>query len=263
MTVTLTYDASIARVRVSADDTFTAEYITIQRSINGQQWTTVRGASAIEPSPAAEIDDYEFTPGVVNTYRARSFSALDVLLGTETNTITPTIDHVWLKSVTRPFLNMPVTVIDYTPISRRSRAGMFEVIGRSFPVRVSDVASSRSWSLDVLTRTLTESRALEFLAASGDTVHVQVPSGFDIPGGYVGFGDMTIARVSRPLTDDKRRITLPMTEIAAPGPEVVGATTTWAALVASFGTWADVLAAFPTWADVLEYVADPEIVIVP
>ncbi|HEY3484348.1 MAG TPA: hypothetical protein VGK49_03140, partial [Ilumatobacteraceae bacterium] len=60
-----------------------------------------------------------------------------------------------------------------------------------------------------------------------------------------------------------RTFQLPMTEVAAPGPEVVGSTVTWETLIAEFGTWANVLAEFGTWEEVAEYVADPEIVIVP
>lgn len=262
MSVTVTYDATLARARVAATDAFSASYITVQRSTNGVTWTTVRGAAAL-PAGSASIDDYEFVPGVLNTYRARSFSAVDVLLGTQSNTITPSIDRVWLKSVTRPFLNMAVTVQDYTSPSRRSRAGLFEVPGRSYPVRVGDVASSRSWATTVLTRDLTEARSLEYLVQSGDVVYVQVPAGFDIPGGFVGLGDMTRERFSRTLADDRRLFTLPMTEVAAPPPNVVGFTATWAGIIAEFGTWADVVAAFPTWADVLQYVSDPSVVEVP
>lgn len=264
MTVTLTYDATLARVRISAADTFTAAYIKIERSINGIQWTTVRGAAAIVPSAsAAKIDDYEFVPSVANQYRSRAYSAVDVLLGTESASITPTIDRVWLKSVTRPFLNMQVTVQDYTAIGRASRAGLFSIPGRSFPIRVGDSASSRSWSTTVLTYTDSEARSLEYLVASGDTVYAQVPPGYDIPGGFVGLGDMEMSRVSRALSDVRRLFTLPMTEVAAPAATVVGYTATWDGLIADFGTWADVLAAFPTWADVLEYVSDPSVVIVP
>lgn len=262
MTVTLTYDAALARVRIAVTDAFTADHIVIQRQSNGVTWTTVRGASALEAS-SASVDDYEFSPNVINTYRARSYSAADSLLGTESNTITATIDRVWLKSVARPFLNTEITVQDFSPISRRSQSGLFTVPGRSFPIRVGDVSSSRSWTLTALTRTQAEARSLEYLAAAGDVVNVQVPPAYDIPGGYVDLGDMTITRFSRALSDERRLISLPLTEIAAPSPDIIGYASTWAGILADFGTWADVLAAFPTWADVLEYVADPSVVIVP
>lgn len=262
MSLTATYDSALSRVQLSATDAYSAAYIVIQRSSDGVTWTTVRGATGLAPG-AASIDDYEFAPNVLNTYRARSYSAVDALLGTDTQTVTPTITAPWIKSVSRPFLNMAVTVQDYGAIGRRSRAGIFEIPGRSFPVRVGDVASSRSWQLEVLTSTLTEARNLEFLAASGDVAYVQIPPGYDIPGGYVDLGDMTRGRVSRPLSDDRRLFTLPMREVAPPAASVVGYTAGWDAIIADFGSWTAVLAAFATWADLLEYVADPSVVIVP
>ncbi len=263
MTVTPTYSGDLARVRIAATDAFTASYIVIQRSTNGVQWTTVRGAGALPASGGVSIDDYEFAPGVLNTYRAQSYSAVDALLGTQSATITPSIAQVWLKSVARPFLNMPVTVQDYASVRRPARAGYFSIPGRSFPVRVGDVAGSRAWTTTILTRTLAESRALDFLVASGDVLNVQVPPSFDIPGGYVGLGDVDLSRVSRPLRDNKRLFALPMTEVAAPAATVIGYSSTWAGIIADFGSWTAVMAAFPTWAAVQEYVADPSTVIVP
>jgi hypothetical protein len=61
----------------------------------------------------------------------------------------------------------------------------------------------------------------------------------------------------------RRYFTLPVIEVAAPGADIVGATSTWETLVAEFGTWANVLATFGTWADVVEYVSDPSVVVVP
>lgn len=263
MTVTATYDATLARVRVSATDAFSAATITIDRSTNGVLWTSVRGGVDLAASGGVSADDFEFDPNVVNTYRARSYSAVGALLGTETQTVTPSIDRVWLKSVRRPFLNLPVTVEDYSSIRRSSRAGSFDIPGRSFPVRVGDVASSRGWSYDLLTYTSAEAKGLEFLIASGDEGYVQVPPGFDIPGGYIDLGNMDKGRVSRPLSDARRRFTVQTYNIAAPAASVVGYASTWAGILNDFGSWTAVMAAFATWADVMEYVSDPETVIVP
>lgn len=50
--------------------------------------------------------------------------------------------------------------------------------------------------------------------------------------------------------------------MAAPGPDVVGETSSWQTVMNTYATWADLLAAHPTWASVMELVADPEDVIV-
>lgn len=267
MTVTLTYDDGLARVRISATgfDPPGTEYVQVHRlAPGGVRWTLVRGAGRLtQVGGAVAVDDYEFVPDVLATYRVVAYSVVDVGLLTESNTITPEITGVWFKSVARPYLNQQVIVQEYDPVQRRSRAGVFDVSGRTMPIVVSDVGSSRRWSTTVLTRTLDASHALDLLLASGDIVHVQVPAGFDIPAGYVSIGDTSLARLSRPLSDDRRLFSIPMIECAPPGSDVVGSTSTWAGLLAAFGTWTAVLAEFPTWQDVLDYVAAADTVIVP
>lgn len=267
MTIALEYDAQLARVRVTATGLGVpgAVYAQIQRQApGGVRWVVVRGASRLDVSSgSAAVDDYEFVPDVLATYRVLVGSAVDVVLLSQTATITPVIGGVWLKSIARPYLNRLVTVQEYSSPQRKSRAGVFDVAGRTMPVVVSDVASSRRWTLTVMTRTLDDAHALDLLLASGDIVQVQVPPAYDIPAGYVSVGDVELARVSRPLSDDRRLFSIPLVECAAPGPDVVGSTSTWASLLAAYGSWTALLAAFPTWQDVLDYVADADTVIVP
>jgi hypothetical protein len=180
----------------------------------------------------------------------------------QTASITPSLGGmVWFKSLARPFLNRAAIVKDFSEITRPARAGVFEVVGRSLPVAVSDVRGSRRWNLEVLTQTAAEAADFDLLLASGDPLFIQPPADSDVPGGYVTVGDTSQSRPARKAV--RRIFSLPCTEVVPPGPAVVGATVTWQAIINGFATWADVLAAFPTWADVLEYVADPEDVIVP
>jgi hypothetical protein len=260
MSLSATFDPILSRVRLAAtalDDGATALF---QRSKNGIYWTTVRGGTAvtIDGSDEAALDDYEFVPGALNHYRVTAGS--DVF----TQTITPSQTDVWFKSITRPFLNRAVSVVDYSDITRPARQGVFEVIGRSLPIVVTDVRGSRRWNVTVKADTVADADALELVFASGDPLYIQVPATglySTIPGGYVAVGDMTRKKYGH--VSQRRWFDLPMVECAPPGPDVVGATSTWETLIAEFGTWADVLAAFGTWTDVLEYVADPSVVIVP
>jgi hypothetical protein len=177
-----------------------------------------------------------------------------------TANITPALGGVWLKSISRPFLNQRATIVGVSEITRPSRTGVFEVMGRSNPVAVSDVRGSRRWTYTLLTETAEAADNLDLLVASGDTVFVHVPADQNVPGGYVSIGESTELRFGSP---PERVWTLPVTEVAAPGPDVVGTTATWQSIINNFGTWADVIAEFPTWTDVLEYVADHSEVIVP
>ncbi|MEU3452187.1 hypothetical protein ABZ671_00890 [Micromonospora sp. NPDC006766] len=249
MTMTLAYDTGLSRVRVSV--TGLAGVTTVERSADLVRWTTVRGGVSLTPTGGTiSIDDYEFTPDVANTYRASG----------QTATITPAIDSVWIKSLARPFLNRPVRVVGWDDTTRPARAGVFDIIGRSMPVAVTEVRGSRRWSIDILTLTRDEATDIDMLAASGDTVLVQVPSTWPSRGGYVAIGDTTEAHPQRGSIE--RLWTLPLTEVAAPGPDVVGASSTWQTVINGYSRWQDVITAKPRWADLLELVGNPTDVIV-
>lgn len=262
MSLNAVYDPVLSRVRLTGTSLGAIATAEFQRSSTGVQWTTIRGAAARPVSGGgAFADDYEFGAGVTTYYRVRNPSGTVLF----TTSIVASLGTVWLKSMARPFLNRPVTVVEHGPISRPSRGGTFEIIGRSFPVGVTDIAGSRRWSLTVKADTLTDADALEFLFASGDILLCHVPAtgpAATVPGGYVQVtGDISRDRFGK--ESPRRWFTADLTEVAAPGPGVYGAPATWDTILADFATWNDVLAAFGTWNDVLNYVADPGSVIVP
>lgn len=191
-------------------------------------------------------------------------------LNQQAASITPTLgtdcgdSAIWLKSIARPFLNQRVTVINRNEVrmSRGARVGVFPVVGRTMPVAVSDIRTSREWTMYVQTYTQTEADNLDLILASGDTLLVQVPGECtSVPAGYVAVGD--VDTVNHPLRPLRKTWTLPMTEVATPGPDVVGAQSTWQSVVNTYATWADVLLDKATWADLLELVGSPSDVIVP
>ena len=265
MALTLTYDAQLSRVRVAASAlSVSAVSATVERSTDQVRWSTVRGAGSLAVSgQGASVDDYEFAPDVVDYYRVTAYDAGGAQTDQVTAFVTPTLTQVWLKSVARPFLNRPVEVRDFGEIRRPSRTGTFEVVGRSFPVAVTDVRGSKRWNLTLNTRTPEESDGVDLITASGDILLVHVPATgrlSAVPGGYVAIGDTT--EVVPPTADLMLRIhTLQCTEVAAPGPDVVGATSTWQTVVNTYATWADVLTAHATWASVLELIGSPTDVI--
>lgn len=262
MALTLAYDGQLSRVRISVDGLSDAAVVRVERSTDQIRWSTVRGGVSLTPSGGEiRLDDYEFAPNVPNIYRAVVSGAV---VGSAQ--ITPHLDRPWIKSIARPFLNRPLPMVeDISPITRPARAGVFDVQGRSFPVAVSSVRGSRQWNLTVLTEGLDEARTLDRILASGDVLLLQVPPGSNTPAGYVTVGDSTEQRFPGQGGNpgEPRRWTLPLTEVAPPGPEVVGATVTWQSVINAYATWADVIAAHDTWASVAELIGDPEDVIVP
>lgn len=184
----------------------------------------------------------------------------------QTASITPTIGGVWLKSIRFPFLNRQLfCATNISPITRRSRTTLFDVIGRSFPVAVGDVRRSRELSLDVVTQTKAQYQDLDFALASGDQMYLQPPASYPLDPMYVSVGDVSMARplLNRSCGNDWRVFTLPLTEVAAPGPDVVGSTVTWQGVLNAFATWQDVVNAKATWFDLLQSVGTPADVIVP
>ena len=256
----------------SFDDLRTAvpSYATVDRTTDGVTYTVVRGASEVGVTTGCEleqiVDDYEFPVGRAVTYRVRSFTGDDAVVTTTTCVITVDLDRVWLKSIGRPFLNRVVDcVLNPTPIVRRARNGIFPIVGRSFPVASTDLRGSREVVAQVVTRTTDEREDMDLLLASGDPIFVQTPLAYPLPTMYAVVGDTAEQRpVRNRLCDaDWRLWDLPLTEVAAPGPDVVGSTSTWQTVVNTYATWADVLAAHTTWASVLELVGDGSEVIVP
>lgn len=255
-------------VTVSVQDIVTYGTAVVERSADGVRWAAVRGGSGRDGTAGAtlQVDDYEFPPGTPTQYRVRVYEPdSGATLWTEQDQITVTLDRVWLKSIAKPFLNRPVRVRDVSEVTRPSRIGVFNVVGRSLPVAVSDVRSGRRWTMLLRADTPQDASDLDLLAASGDTILIQAPTTgrlAAVPTGYVAVGD--ISEQVLPTVDLAMRVlSWPCAEVAPPGPDVVGSTATWQTVLNTYGTWADMLAAHSSWADVLELIGQPGDVVVP
>jgi len=251
-------------------DSINVTHAVVERSTNGVNYTIVRGASEVGVTTGCEleriVDDYEFPVGQLVTYRVSSVSEDGTTVASTTCQITVNLDDVWIKSIGRPFLNQVLNCVgNPTPVTRRARNNISPIVNRSFPVAVTDVRGSRELPLPVITRTTQEREDLDLLLASGDPVFLHAPAGHPLPTMYAVIEDTIEARPvrNRNCDNDWRLFTLPLVEVAAPGPDVVGSTSTWQTVLNTYATWADVLMAHPTWADLLELIGDGNEVIVP
>jgi hypothetical protein len=138
---------------------------------------------------------------------------------------------------------------------------VFPIVGRSTAVAVTDVSSHLEYELTIATKTRGEADDLRYLLKSGDTLYLQTPPDYPVPGGYYTVGNVGETRQGLPW--ERRWFTLPLTSVAEPGPEVVGTTYTIASMVAEYATIADVIADNATIADLLQRVASPSEVLVP
>lgn len=270
MPLIATYDPVLARIRLAASGLgATATRCVFWRTTsNFARYVTVRGGWPVPVTGgAANVDDYEFEPGVPVTYRVQSYTDADLTaVATFDVAITQELGQVWLKVPAAPFLNRAVDVSARVEIGRRARGGVFDIVGRSYPVAVGDVRGSRQFGLTIRTETADQERDLDYALASGEVVFLHVPSTEDqFPGGYYSVGDIARApEASWPTRGNlERRVwELPLTEVAAPGPDVVGSTYTIASMLAEYATITAVIADNATIAALLERVAAPSDVIV-
>jgi hypothetical protein len=265
MALTATYDPVLSRIRLAATLLgATATRCVFWRTTNNfAQYVTVRGGWPVAVTGQnASLDDYEFVPGVACQYRVQSYTAANlVAVATYDVFITQDLDVVWLKVPAAPFLNQPVIASVRTDITRRARGGVFDVVGRTLPVMVGDVRGSRELTLQLKTASASQERDLDYLFASGDVVFLQAPSVMSqFPSGYFAAGDVTRSPERR--YSEVRVWDVPLTEVAAPGSDVIGSAYTIASMLAEYGTVSAVISGNATIAALLQRTGTPSDVIV-
>lgn len=187
-------------------------------------------------------------------------------LSTDTSSITPTITSVWLKDITKPFLNRTLDCIpNQSPITRRARNGVFPIVGRTFPVAVTDTRLAREVTIEVITQTTQDWEELDLITLAGDVFFIQTPPGNSLPTMYVVIGDINARRPLRNQVcgNDWRVFTLPLIEVAPPSSDLVGSLGTWQTVINTYATWTAVISAHPTWSSLLTLVGSPGEVVVP
>lgn len=266
MAITATYDPVLSRIKLAATLLgASATYAVFDRTTNGGvTYTTVRGGTAVPvASQNAALDDYEWPAGVAMTYRVRSYNVSNVLQQTFTVAKTQDLTDVWLKVPAAPYMNRKVTVSSAGDRSRPARRAVFDIVGRSNPVAVSDIRSSLSFEARLRTFTYEEEQTLDFILQSGEILFFHLPlANKCMPGGYYSAGDVVWGPPSSRAKPD-RIFSVPLTGVAAPGADVISSTYTWTSAVADYATWTALLAANASWSVLLTRVGTPSDVVVP
>lgn len=183
-------------------------------------------------------------------------------LNEQTGSLTPTLTSVWLKSPQRPFLNQAIS-LGGPPLEtdRRARGDVHEVLDAALPMATSQPAGSPSFDLLIRTTTDQDAQTLEYAIASGDVLCLHAPAGKVVPSGA------TYVRVERAgkrllhVAGTRRHWSVPVRQVAPPGPDVAYALLTWQTILDAYGTWDALLAANATWDDVLSLLAAPSEVV--
>lgn len=225
----------------------------------------IRDAGVVVADPDFTGQAMSATSFTDSTGKLWTVNGTAYIVGTETNSITPSLGgFAWFKSIKHPFLNRRIHRVlagGGQEIGRAARDGVLQVQGRSVPIVVSDVRSSRGFNLTLQVADETAARDMDLILASGDVFFIQVPPELtpNMSGGYVRIGDTVQHRVADTI---KWRFELPCTVVAQPGPGVVGGTMTYGALLNLYGGYQNLLAANSTYADVLALMASPEDLVV-
>lgn len=281
------YQADTATVEATVDDAEAGDWLV---AVHAMDWDTSGDAAAPAGSGwvqlaatavtsdasrtlmwAREVTEAGSQTVTIGGVGAASDTYLTVLLvsgladGTETASITPDLDgRAWLKSIKHPFLNRPIHRVlagGGQSISRASRGAVFDVQGRSVPVAVTDIRSSREFTLTIQVPDEAAARDMDLTLASGDVFFLQIPPELapHMTGGYVRIGESTQHREADTIM---WRFTIPCTVVAPPGPGVVGTTMTWGGVFRLYGSWDALVASNPTWGDLLATVGSPDDLVV-
>jgi hypothetical protein len=160
-------------------------------------------------------------------------------------------------------MNRIVTITEAGDITLPARSTLFPIVGRYNGVAVSDVRPSLSYTLKIRTFTRDEELDLMNVLKAAEILFFQLPTANEsMPSGYFSAGDASWGPPGSRARPE-RIFTLPLTEVAAPGADVIGSTYTWASVLADYPTWAAVIAANLTWNDLLNRVGNPGDIIVP
>jgi hypothetical protein len=204
---------------------------------------------------------YVVTGGVSAVSKALAyFYAKAAFVTQETTNYVDAHTDIWLVHPTRPYLNRSVLITQFGDVQRKSRAGLYPIIGRTFNVAVTDVKEGRAFSVTITTTTRQAEIDLDLTMALGEPIYLRTPLNGAIPSVYVAVGDQAVKHTS--YTHPRRFFEWPLTEVAQPNPLLVANNSTWQDVVNTYATWTTLLAAKATWADLLATLGTPTSTIV-
>lgn len=244
-TLVATAQSSSGRIKLDLDDNgaVSADRFELQRSTDsGVTWEPVRihddydltdNPGIIVPisvGAAVSFYDYEAPNGTAAGYRARTLHNYSGLYAasawTSTQTATWTSTSWWIKDPAVPSLNMDLgatRLTSYADIVRAARQGVFQALGASLPIVVSDTRAGAVGSITLTLLAVSEQDKLNALLDALDTLLLQGPVAHGHPDRYVRFGDHASSRAIDKAWSVTTREVLPWIETDVPGGPQTGA----------------------------------------
>ncbi|MET9480945.1 hypothetical protein [Streptomyces sp. NPDC006638] len=239
----------------------------LTRVIAGEPEQPVRGwtgdlTNQTTVGDVAVITDYEAPLGVPVSWYVRTVNPVppgSISYASDPLILDAEELAVWLKDPGLPARSVRAVVSTPLPTwTRAARQGVRQVRGRARPVVISDVRSSRTGSLTLVTETDADVDALWWVLDPGGPLLLQWPPGWGERDMYVSVGDVSAAPVVELATYTDRTWVLSLTEVDRPVGGMAGsADRTWQTVEESADTWADALAKCGSWLDVYTGVEGP------
>lgn len=254
-TLVATFDDSLSRVALVI--TFTNTLVTVTQVVriapdgvetilrSGDKFTLVAGKGTIY--------DYEVPLDVPVTYRATQVTPVsgspEVILSGAAKTM---LSHgvSWLKDPAQPANNLRLDYVQGLPtLSRKARAGVFDIIDRSNPIVVTARRQSASGGLTFATYTQTDYEKTVKLVNRGEILLLATPPAFGVGNVYVHVADVDEERIALgDASDWTRRWTLPLLVVDRPLSLTTSAPLErWQDVKSTWATWNDLYAANLTW----------------
>lgn len=174
----------------------------------------------------------------------------------------PNLKPYWLMNPSRPGQNIRVEITDFSEIQLAGRTGLFEILGRSYPVIVSDFMGSGSFTFSIDAANKTEAKEILGRIALGEPMYLLVAD----PDDDVDTFYFTALSAKR-RADAKRSswtIEIEAREVAQPNPAVYGSTYVWADVPTDYASWTAVVAdpQNVSWSNLSDKISD-DVIIVP
>lgn len=244
-TLTATAQSSSGRIKLDLDDNgaVSADRFELQRTVDGgTTWEAVRihedydladNPGIIVPisvGAAVTFYDYEAPNGTATGYRARTLhnysGSYAASAWTSTQTATWTSTSWWIKDPEAPALNLDLgatRLTSYADINRAARQGVFQALGATTPIVVSDTRAGPTGSITLTLLATTEQDDLNALLDSLDVLLLQGPATHGHPDRYVRFADHASSRAIDRSWSVTTRETLGWIEVSATGGAQTGA----------------------------------------
>jgi hypothetical protein len=221
--------------------------------------TPVRGPSGdltqtVITGDSAVAEDYEAPLGVPVRYLMKLWTGSTYINAASEPLTLPEPDYTSVSIVDPglPARNATAVVGTLPDWVRAARQGVNPVRGRARPIVITDVRTSRTGTLTLITETQEELESMWWLLETGNTLLIRWPRAWGESDVYVQVGDVSAARLADYAGHQDRAWSVPLTEVDRPiGGATGSASRTWDSVRTGNPDWLGVLTSGATnWLDV-------------